>query len=916
MILINKKTLRIALALMVIVYGCASVSALTKEGEGKEDIYIEAIKFSQDQDKSVITVEASKPFTYTVFKEDTPPKIVVEIPDIRIDKLSLPIKVGRSGIDSITALRDEKRSTTKIEIRILENLEFNARKEQNILYIELTGFKHEEASSPASSNEVKEEKAEEKKEGIIEVSSVAEKPQLEEKEKESTIETQESEKEKGETEKKSVEKTRITAIEIHEKKQHSEILIKGDRAFADINSFKLQKPERIVIDIRDSDRGKIPSTIKGKGRYVKRIRVGVHEGKVRVVIEPVKKLPPFAVEKRDGEIVVLMGKALPSTAKLLKKEKEPNIVKAIDFKYTKEKSRIVIETVGKMRFDKSETAEDILSIQIKNAFIPARLQRTFDTSEFISPVKFIAAYQSKTASGEDVSVVIKLKEKSLYEITEEGNKLIVSFNNPPSIAKVEEKAPQVEKKEIAQVPEEKVERKEERVEVEKKQEKVEEQKVKEEKVVEAPVEKKAVPVEGEGKVYTGQRISLDFKDADIKNVFRLIAEVSNLNIIAGDDVKGKITIRLINVPWDQALDIILQTNALGMKRVGNVIWIAPKTRIKAEEEAEMEAKRKKEKLEDLVIKTIPINYAKASDMAKQIKSLLSERGSVDVDERTSRLIIKDIPKNIESAVSLIKTLDIPTPQVLIEAKIVEASTDFSRELGIQWGAVGITTSQHTTIGVSGSNPPGSANPLSSPTASTLSPFVVNAPASAGLGTGMGLAFGILRDNFRLDLVLSALENEGRGRVISSPKIVTLDNKEAVIQQGTSIPFETTSAAGTQTQFIDANLNLTVTPHITPDGSVIMKIKASRNAPNTAIRGASGAPSIDKREAVTELLVRDGETAVLGGIYVTDTGYSESGVPWLRKIPVFGWFFQKYTQRTKGEELLLFVTPRIIRREQL
>ncbi len=911
MILINK-TLKIALAFMIIVYGCASVSALTKEGGGKEDIYIEAIKFSQNQDKSVITVEASKPFTYTVFREDTPPRIVVEIPDIRIDKLSLPIKVGKSGIDSITAVRDEKRSTTKIEIRILENLEFNAHKDQNILHIELTGFKHEEPSSPApSNNEVKEEKVEGKKEDIIEVSTVAEKPRLEEKEKETTVETQESEKEKGETEKKSVEKTRITAIEIHERKKYSEILIKGDRAFADINSFKLQKPERIVVDIKDSDRGRIPSTIKGKGRYVKRVRVGVHEDKVRVVIEPVKKLPPFAVEKREGEIAVLMGKVLPSTAKLLKKEKKPNIVKAIDFKYTKEKSRIVIETVGKMQFDKSETAEDILSIQIKNAFIPARLQRTFDTSEFISPVKFIAAYQSKTASGEDVRIVIKLKEKSPYEITQEGNKLIVSFNNPPSIAKIEEKVPQVKKKEIAQVPEERVEKKEERVEVEKKQEKV-----KEEKVVEAPVEKKATPIEGEGKVYTGQRISLDFKDADIKNVFRLIAEVSNLNIIAGDDVKGKITIRLINVPWDQALDIILHTNALGMKRVGNVIWIAPKTRIKAEEEAEMEAKRKKEKLEDLVIKTIPINYAKASDMAKQIKSLLSERGSVDVDERTSRLIIKDISKNIESAVSLIKTLDIPTPQVLIEAKIVEASTDFSRELGIQWGAVGITTSQHTTIGVSGSNPPGSANPLSSPTASTLSPFVVNTPASAGLGTGMGLAFGILRDNFRLDLVLSALENEGRGRVISSPKIVTLDNKEAVIQQGTSIPFETTSAAGTQTQFIDANLNLTVTPHITPDGSVIMKIKASRNAPNTAIRGASGAPSIDKREAVTELLVRDGETAVLGGIYVTDTGYSEAGVPWLRKIPVFGWFFQKYTQRAKGEELLLFVTPRIIRREQL
>jgi type IV pilus assembly protein PilQ len=517
-----------------------------------------------------------------------------------------------------------------------------------------------------------------------------------------------------------------------------------------------------------------------------------------------------------------------------------------------------------------------------------------------------------------------------YDVVKGKNRIVVFFGRKPTVtmARVEKPGIKVEERVPAEKPEAVVEVKPEVTPVAeaKAEEKVEEApvvKVAEEVKPEAPEVKEEVkPAPKEEvkieekveeapkeKVYTGQKVTLEFKDADIKNIFRVIAEVSGYNMIIDPAVTGKLTLRLVNVPWDQALDILLETNNLGMKKVGNVIRVLPMAAIKKEEEEALAAKKAKEKLEDLVTKLIPISYAKATDMAAKLKGVMTDRGTATVDERTNTIILKDIQKSIEEAEKLVASLDTPTPQVVIEARIVEANTNFTRDLGIQWGTGYVADAAH-------GNPTGYYFPNSyNITAGGGGAFALNPPATGGVGPAggvVGISFGSINNTLNLDLRLSALESQGWGKVISSPKIVTLDNKEASIQQGISIPFETTSAAGTQTTFVDANLNLTVTPHVTADGRLTLKIKASKNAPSLAFKGASGAPSIDKKEATTEILVKDGETTVIGGIYQITKGESETFTPFLGKIPVIGWLFKSKTTNETKTELLIFITPRIAR----
>ncbi len=412
-----------------------------------------------------------------------------------------------------------------------------------------------------------------------------------------------------------------------------------------------------------------------------------------------------------------------------------------------------------------------------------------------------------------------------------------------------------------------------------------------------------------GTGFSGQKISLDFQDAEVSNVLRLIADVSDLNLVVGEEVKGKTTLKLFNVPWDQALDIILKSKGLGQVREGNIIRIDTNGNIAKQQDESAKAKEAQVKAEDLKTIIIPVNYAKAGDLSTTLKKNLSSRGELTVNESTNSLIAKDIQQNINEIQQLIKLLDLPKPQVLIETRIVQANTNFARDLGVQWGVAGQTTSGANQIGVN-AGATGAIN-TQSPT------FAVNLPASGGAGPigNVGVQFGRLTgvNPFNLDLRLSAGEVLGETKIISSPRVVTIDNKEAVIQQGDSIPYETTSNNGTQTQFVDATLNLTVTPHITPNGSVIMKIKATKNAIGSFTSARTGAPSISKREASTEVMVQDGETTVIGGIFETSKSESVTGVPWFYKVPVVGWLFKRESVSTTNQELLIFITPTIIKR---
>ncbi|MFC1890248.1 type IV pilus secretin PilQ [Thermodesulfobacteriota bacterium] len=419
------------------------------------------------------------------------------------------------------------------------------------------------------------------------------------------------------------------------------------------------------------------------------------------------------------------------------------------------------------------------------------------------------------------------------------------------------------------------------------------------------------------KVYTGERISLDFKDADIKNILRLIAEVSQLNIVAGDDVQGKVTLRLRDVPWDQALDIILKTNNFGTVLDGNILRIAPLDQLSKETEDAIKAKKTKEKVEDLVLEIIPVNYASVDKLITKITPMKSDReeAQIFVDERTSLIIVKDLKKNVEEMKYIVDRLDTQTPQVMIEARIVEISTDFEREIGIQWGgrylaspATGNPTGHNfpASVGVSGGN----AGDMNSP----IPGFAVDLPAAVSQGSGgaLGLVLGSLTNTLSLDMRLSALEKNGHAKIISNPRVATLDNHEAKIEQGEEVPYEVTGSitGGSNTQFKEAKLSLSVLPHITEDRSIIMDVKVTNDTPIPDATVGVGY-RIGTKSAETKILVKDGETAVIGGIYTKTAASDSGGIPWFQEIPILKYLFKKQGDTDKRKELILFITPKIM-----
>ncbi|MEC4685974.1 MAG: type IV pilus secretin PilQ [Nitrospirota bacterium] len=400
--------------------------------------------------------------------------------------------------------------------------------------------------------------------------------------------------------------------------------------------------------------------------------------------------------------------------------------------------------------------------------------------------------------------------------------------------------------------------------------------------------------------YTGRKISLDFQDADIIPIFRLLADVSGYNVVVAPQVTGKITIKLINVPWDQALDLILKTHNLGMVLEGNIIRIAPLSALVKEREETLKAKDAARKAEPLVTKVFPVSYAEVSKVQSAIDQgkILSERGSVSVDQRISSLIIKDVPSNMPKVEKLIKTLDQSTPQVMIEARIVEVNTNVSQEFGVRWGFTATTSNRLSSAG-------------------GLTPYVVDFPAAgAGPGSGSGITFGFLNAarTLSLNVELSALETTGQLKIVSNPRIITVDNKEAFISQGKSIPVRKLTSEGTvSTEFKDVKLELKVKPHITPDGSIILSVEAKKEELDPTIPSVEGVPGTDKKEAKTNVIIKDGETLVIGGIYKTVNNNSESGVPSLKDIPILGWLFKNKKKEAQTNELLIFITPRIIKR---
>jgi type IV pilus assembly protein PilQ len=443
--------------------------------------------------------------------------------------------------------------------------------------------------------------------------------------------------------------------------------------------------------------------------------------------------------------------------------------------------------------------------------------------------------------------------------------------------------------------------------------------------------------------YTGQRISLDFKDADIQNVLRILADVSGLNIITTDDVQGKITMRLVEVPWDQALDAILKARGLDMVRDGNIIRVSTVEKLKEEREALRAANEAQAQAEPLRVRYIKVNYAKADEkFVKKIQEILTERGSATWDERTNTIVVRDIDKGIADAEELISHFDTQTPQILIEASIVEATENFARDLGVQWGytykaspetgnATGMNFPGRVTTG--GGTESGLIGPVGPNGAPRPIPFIADFPASSvvpGAGSAFDVILGSLDGTKSLSARLSALEREGKGKVISRPRVVTLNNQAAKIESleilrvklpstGTVISTGAGGVAGSSqaaTEQIKTGITLTVTPQLSSDGFVFLDVFAKSSALQSVEQSQAKSPDLIpneiSREAESHVLIKDGETFVLGGVFRNVLNDGDTGIPYLRAIPVLGWAFKNRSTTDNRQELLVFITPRSVR----
>ncbi len=752
--------------------------------------------------------------------------------------------------------------------------------------------------------------------------------------------------------------TEIKTLSVDDALSNLKVTIAGKGELDDYTTLELTNPSRLILDVWNAKNSIEKKSILVASNSIENINISEHKNKVRFVFESKSEtLPTYAMNVENNNIVIAFNDAGGSGATDdTMKESYKAVLDGLDFDKGRLMAEIIISSNNQISYEVKEGTTKKIVIEMEGVRVPKKLSRPLDTSQFNTNVSYIELIKS----GNVVRLEISLKNEVPYNVVQSENKIIIKVDNPVEIVeKVKEEII------VQEIPADNSVIAQNDIEIEDAgsadvaiEPTAESSVGADEALVIASAPKVAVSniiatTEGNDatlsskgrllkeiadtykkidelsieklrkkKFYSGQRLSMDFKSADIHNVLRIIAGVSGYNIVTSDSVAGKVTIHLVNVPWDQALDVILGVKDLGAVKRDNIIMVIPNAQImataerersmlkKIKEEALAEIEKKKEaidELEPLILKIVPINYGNAEELVDRVDTFLSKRGSVSVDKRTNSIIIKDIEENVVEAVALLHNLDSATPQVLIEARIVEVSTNFTRQLGVQWGG-GYTAAPAygnalpynfpSTFGVTGGA--GTGN------------YVVDLPASVGQtsGAAVGFNFGHIANTLSLDMRLSAMETSGEGKIVSSPRIVTLDNIEAVIQQGTVIPYETTSDEGTVTEFVDANLSLTVTPHITADGSIKMKIKASKNAPNMSIV-SDGQPAIDKKEATTEVLIKDGETTVIGGIFVIDEAEAVGGVPFFSKLPFIGWMFKTESKTKNRNELLIFITPRII-----
>jgi type IV pilus assembly protein PilQ len=890
---------------LFLLFGCAQNSYSVKDAkqESAEIATLRDITVSGEGDATRVEIIADKPLTYTYYSLRDPFRTVIDLSQADLGSVQVPALATLSKIKNINIAKNELTagSLVRITLETTEQVEFSVSPDPaspQKLVVSLAG------NSPAIIPPAISTNTEPVANDVVTATST------EKNNKSNSNENAAGPVPKTETQavvsrhKIATSPVFVTSLDVVD----SGIVVRANGEIDKYKYFTLTKPQRLVLDIYNAKSSLASSFVSLKKYGIENARIGTYPEKLRIVFDSKKALfPEFSLEKSESGLQIRIGISAKNSSAVIPvvvssksqesyrpspvaASKVPARIEAIDFSIVDGYSRISITQTGECNFEQPKRTADGLVITFNDCILPKRLQRPFDSSAFASSVRKMTPYQIRVKGRHDAKILVSLRSDAPFTVKKDGPVIILDIKNQDMPS-----APVVETKTIVSNPTASLSNtmdasNQARIHVTRKSE------LTRETFLSPAVERRA-----DKKSYTGKKVTLEFADADVRKIFQLIAEVSNKNILVGDDVSGTISIKLVNVPWDQALDVILQTKGLDKKEDGNIMIIRPAGKIASIADEELAARRAYERTLELRTRLFDINYASVSDVAGQFNTYKSERGTISLDSRTNRVIVNDVSPAIEKMASLLRELDIPEKQVLIEARIVEATSSFTQDLGIQWG-IHHKDGSASFLGI---------NSLDSGFGGIITNVAPTSgfQAASAAGGAMGMSFGKLTNNIQIDLRLSAAAEAGQVKIISTPKVVTLNNKAAKISQGQMIPYSTVSAEGTKTEFVEAALTLEVTPHITSNGAVSMKIKATNNSAGSAATGV--APPINKKEATTELLVQNGETTVIGGIYVDTDSVTDSGVPFLMDIPLLGWLFKSNNQKKSKSELLIFITPKIV-----
>jgi len=640
--------------------------------------------------------------------------------------------------------------------------------------------------------------------------------------------------------------------------------------------YTIEQPARIALDLPG-----VNSKLKSKNRELgagnaRSLTVVEAQGRTRLIIN-LAQLTSYDTRVEGNNLYVVVGEGVTNTAsatapkQVVKKQKQApasRSIKGIDFQRGEQgEGNVVIDLADTAANPDIQEQGGKISLFFPRTQLPDELRVRLDVKDFATPVNYVNA----TERSGGTSIVIEPTGTYDYLAYQTDNKLTISVK-PISKAELEKR-------------------------------------------------------NADRFAYTGEKLSLNFQDIDVRSVLQLIADFTDLNLVASDTVQGNITLRLQNVPWDQALDLVLKTKGLDKRKIGNVLLVAPAAEIAERERQELESQQQIAELAPLRRELIQVNYAKASQIASLFQQVTSgqgdrERGSVTVDDRTNSIIAYQTQERLDELRRIVTQLDIPVRQVMIEARIVEAEVGFDKSIGVRWGGnlwangskwnswgkdgnLGVADDPSDSGRQTGRFPGVRETPLNSP-------FVDL--AAAGSTSGIGLGF--ITNNAILDLQLSAMEKTGHGEVVSQPKVVTSDKETAKIMKGAEVPYQEASSSGaTSTSFKEAVLSLEVTPQITPDNRIIMDVKVTKDEPDFA-NAVNGVPPINKNEVNAKVLVSDGETIVIGGVFSTTQKKSVEKVPFLGDVPFIGRLFKRDFVQDDKSELLIFITPRILNNQSV